>query len=231
MCRLSWAARPRVRPATTRLAARRLRSNSNGPWRVSSKSLMSNRRSRSGEANRPKLARCASPHSWVDDAGARTRAEVRGHGQRGTAQERERRDRHAAVPDRHQLRDPGPGLVLEERHRIRAVRAPQPRRPGWRAGSRAGPPHRRPDAPLVAVCTVIGPASCSTAVGASVPTGAAWLAALVRRDRLRDGGEHVRRADLLGQPVGIELGPERRADVGHRERHALAPELLVDLAQ
>src|SRR5215218_9925861 len=35
------------------------------PGRVSSKSLRSNSSRRSGEANRPKLDRCASPHSWA----------------------------------------------------------------------------------------------------------------------------------------------------------------------
>ena len=61
--RRSLAENPLSRPATARLAASRLTSHSNGPGRVSSKSLTSNTRRRSGEANAPKLDRCASPHS------------------------------------------------------------------------------------------------------------------------------------------------------------------------
>ena len=57
------AVNPLSRPATARLAARRLTSHSNGPGRVSSKSLTSKTSRRSGEANAPKLDRCASPHS------------------------------------------------------------------------------------------------------------------------------------------------------------------------
>jgi len=40
-----------------------LTSYSNGPGKVSSKSLTSNNSSRSGEANAPKFERCASPHT------------------------------------------------------------------------------------------------------------------------------------------------------------------------
>ena len=57
--------KPLSRPATDRLAASRLTSHSHGPGWVSSKSLTSNIRRRSGEANAPKFDRCASPHSWV----------------------------------------------------------------------------------------------------------------------------------------------------------------------
>ena len=61
--RRSLAPNPLSRPATARLAASRLTSHSNGPGSVSSKSLTSNTSRREGEANAPKLARCASPHS------------------------------------------------------------------------------------------------------------------------------------------------------------------------
>ena len=49
--------------ATAKLAASRLTSHSNGPGSVSSKSLTSKTSRRDGEANAPKLDRCASPHS------------------------------------------------------------------------------------------------------------------------------------------------------------------------
>ena len=54
---------PFSRAATTRLAAKRLTSHSNGPGRVSSKSRRSNARFRSGVAHRPKFSTWASPHS------------------------------------------------------------------------------------------------------------------------------------------------------------------------
>ena len=65
MSRLVSSVKPFSREATTTLAARRLRSHSHGPMDVSSKSLRSNTSRRSGLANTPKLARCASPQSWT----------------------------------------------------------------------------------------------------------------------------------------------------------------------
>ena len=63
--RRSERLKDRSRPAISKLAARRLTSHSQGPGRVSSKSLMSNISWRSGEANRPKLERWASPQHWT----------------------------------------------------------------------------------------------------------------------------------------------------------------------
>ena len=63
--RRSASSNPRARPATARLAARRLRSHSQGPGSVSSKSLSENTRSRSGEAKPPKFERWASPQAWT----------------------------------------------------------------------------------------------------------------------------------------------------------------------
>ena len=57
------ASKPRSRPATAMLAASRFTSHSNGPGRVSSKSLMLKTSLRSGAAKMPKLERCASPQS------------------------------------------------------------------------------------------------------------------------------------------------------------------------
>ena len=54
---------PLPRAATSRLAASRLTSHSHGPGSVSSKSLTSKTRRRSGEPNTPKLDRCASPQA------------------------------------------------------------------------------------------------------------------------------------------------------------------------
>ena len=61
--RISLAEKERERPAISKLAARRLTSHSNGPVLVSSKSLMSKIRARSGAANAPKFERWASPHA------------------------------------------------------------------------------------------------------------------------------------------------------------------------
>ncbi len=130
---LAVASSPSARPATTRLAASRMRSHSQAPGKVSSKSLMSNSRSRSGEANRPKFDRCASPHAWTVMPLSGSRGQVRRHRQRRPAVERERRDRHPPVADRHQLRDPGRCLLLEEGDRIRPVGC---RLPVAMAGSR-----------------------------------------------------------------------------------------------
>ena len=55
----------RDRAAISKLAASRFTSHSNGPGFVSSKSLMSNTSVRSGDANPPKFARCASPQHWT----------------------------------------------------------------------------------------------------------------------------------------------------------------------
>ncbi len=60
-CRRSAGAKPRSRPAISKLAASRFTSHSHGPGSVSSKSLMSNISWRSGEPNTPKLDRWASP--------------------------------------------------------------------------------------------------------------------------------------------------------------------------
>jgi hypothetical protein len=62
---LSALVRPLFCAAMVKLAAIRFTSYSNGPGRVSSKSLRSNTKSRSGEAKTPKFDKCASPHSWV----------------------------------------------------------------------------------------------------------------------------------------------------------------------
>ena len=47
--------------------------------------------------------------------------EIPGHGRRRAAEIGERRGDHPAVPDRHQVRHPGPGLIFENRDRVRSV--------------------------------------------------------------------------------------------------------------
>ena len=114
----SASEKSRSRPAISKLAARRFTSHSNGPGSVSSKSFTSNTSERSGEAKPPKLERCASPHSCTRQARARRRREVAGHDCRRPAVERERRDQHPAVADRHELGHATCSLVLEHAHRV-----------------------------------------------------------------------------------------------------------------
>ena len=63
--RASAAVKPFARAAITTLAASRLTSHSHGPGSVSSKSFESKTSVRSGEANRPKFERWASPLAWT----------------------------------------------------------------------------------------------------------------------------------------------------------------------
>ena len=64
--RASALVKPLLRAAIVKLAAKRFTSYSNGPGSVSSKSFRPNTKVRSGDANTPKLERCASPHSCTD---------------------------------------------------------------------------------------------------------------------------------------------------------------------
>ena len=115
--------KPRWRAATTKLAARRLTSHSQGPGSVSSKSLQSKTSWRSGEPKTPKLERWASPQIWAlrPERGVVERSDAMI--ERGTPEEGERRDEHAPVTDGDQLGDPGRGLVLEQGDRVGPVRA------------------------------------------------------------------------------------------------------------
>ena len=78
MVRRSFVVKPRSRPAISRLAASRLTSHSQGPGRVSSKSLMPKTRLRSAVPNTPKFETCMSPQHWtvrpVTGVGARSPA-------------------------------------------------------------------------------------------------------------------------------------------------------------
>ena len=110
--------KPRSRPAISKLAASRFTSHSNGPGSVSSKSLRSKTRVRSGEANPPKLARWASPQSCTFSPARGRRRQVGGHHVRRAAVEGERRDEHAAVADRARARARVGRLRLEDRDRV-----------------------------------------------------------------------------------------------------------------
>ena len=118
------------RAATIMLAASRLTSHSHGPGSVSSKSLTSNTRFRSGEANAPKFERCASPQHCTVRPRPRRGGEVVRHHRRRAPVEGERGDEHAAVADRHQLRHARGGLALEQLDRTGFSRLGVERRVG-----------------------------------------------------------------------------------------------------
>jgi hypothetical protein len=144
IARRSDGAKPRSRPAISKLAASLFTSHSHGPGRVSSKSLMSNTSWRSGEPNNPKLDRWASPQ-LNGDPRPRCRREVGSHDQRSTPVEGARRDEHPPIPDRDKLRDPAFGLLLQQRHRFGSGR-------GWFPG-----PMARPVRPSARILTPGGP--------------------------------------------------------------------------
>ena len=126
------------RPATTTLAARRLRSHSQGAGRVSSKSLMSKMMRRSGVAKPPKFDRWASPQACtrIPETGvdARSAAMMRGR----AAIEGERRLHHAAEADRHQLRHPALVRLIQEIDDVAPV--------AWRVSNGRAPRAGRPRA-------------------------------------------------------------------------------------
>ena len=113
--------KPLSRPATARLATRRLTSHSNGPGSVSSKSLTSKTSRRSGDAKHRSSTgarrRTAARAGRVRGSGC----QIGGHRQRGAPEEREGRDEHPPVPDRHQLGHP--------RLRLRSSSSPTGSRP------------------------------------------------------------------------------------------------------
>ena len=81
-------------------------------------------------AETPKLDRCASPQSCTLIPLVGVPGQVIGDHDRRPAIERERRDRHPAVPDRHQVGEPGLSLLLEERDQIGSVGGGLPARVG-----------------------------------------------------------------------------------------------------
>ena len=116
-----WAAlKPLARPAMTMLAASRLTSHSQGPGSVSSKSLASNTRRRSGEANRPKLEQVGVAAGLHDDVGPGRGGEVEGHHRGGAAVVGEGRLGHARVAQRDEVGQPVGLLALEDGDRVTA---------------------------------------------------------------------------------------------------------------
>ena len=96
--------RPLSRQATTKLAARRLTSHSQGAGRVSSRSLMEKMTLplRSGEA--AEVTQVGVPAALDADSGGRGGRQVGRHGEGRPAVERERGADHAPVAEGEQLR-------------------------------------------------------------------------------------------------------------------------------
>ena len=112
--------RPIDRAASTKEATSRLTSHSHGAGSVSSKSLMSKMMLRSGVAKPPKFSRWQSPHACtlMPVLGVRARSAAITAG--GAAVEGERRLQHAAVADRHKVRQPVGIRRTQQIYRIRA---------------------------------------------------------------------------------------------------------------
>ena len=179
----SWSltGKPLLCAAIIMLAARRLTSHSQGPGRVSSKSLTSNTSRRSGEAKTPKLDRCASPQHWTVRPRMRRGRQIAGHHHGGASIEREWRDQHPAVADRHELGHACRGLALEQVNRIDAVGRTAHSGRGWSVAPLPAPPSRTrraqppSGAPRLALCQPPLPlARCSHDHHGAVRCGAAW---------------------------------------------------------
>ena len=162
------------------------------------------------------------------DAGGRRRREVGRHRQRRAAIERERRHGHPAIADRHEVRHPGRGLLLEERDRIRAV--------GRRPSSRRGPPaglapwlRRGPPAVVARGNRGFGHAQPSPRRRPGVRRRRSSL--LVRhrrpgrvrpcdavgREHVAEGGEDAVDPDRVGQAVRVDQSADLRVQVADRE--------------
>ena len=141
----------------------RFRSHSHGPWWVSSKSVTSKSRSRSGEAKIPKFARWASPLSLHGDPGGRGRGQVVAMTAAAPRRNANGDATHASPPHGDQLGEPVPVLGVEERDRVGPVG-------GW-----------RPDA-------VLGAAHGGAPQPAPPPVGAPTPQPVTRRAATRSGG-------------------------------------------
>ena len=124
--RASASVKPLLRAAIVKLAAMRFTSYSNGPGSVSSKSLRSNnkrplRRREHTEVRQVRVA--AELHV---QSGRRRVLQVGRHDLRRAPVERERRDHHPAVTNRHEVGLPGGVLLLEQSHWVRTIRGGHP---------------------------------------------------------------------------------------------------------
>ena len=113
-----------------RLAASLLTSHSQGPGRVSSKSLMSKTRFPLGRGEQPKIQQVCVPAHLRGHSCAGSAGQVGGHEGGGASVEAERGLQHPAVADGHEVRQPGGRLRLDDVHGVRPGR----RGPVFRVG-------------------------------------------------------------------------------------------------
>ena len=220
------ASNPRSRPATAKLATSRLTSHSNGPGSVSSKSLTLKTSRRSGAAKTPKFERWASPQSCtcrpVRGVAARSAAMSDGR----AAVERERRDEHAPVAERDELRRPASRPAPRAARRGPAGRRRAPSRACAERGTSA-----RAARPRAARSAGVG---CGTTAGA---LGAAARRRVLRgaaRERSRTGALCLISANSV-TPLGSHH-PARHAcaahhPIGMRTRSRRAPRWWAPLRE
>ena len=116
------SSKPRSRPATAKLATRRLTSHSNGPGRVSSKSLSAEDEPPVGRREGAEVGQVRVAAELGVQPGTRAAGQIGRHQVRSAAVEGERRDEHPAVADRHQLGHARLRLLLEQLDRVGPVR-------------------------------------------------------------------------------------------------------------
>ena len=116
--RVSFGVKSRSRPAIAKLAARRFRSHSQGPGRVSSKSLTSKHQTAVGGGEDAEVREVGVAAGLDLQPGLGGLREVHRHDRRRAAIEGERRGEHPPVADRDELLDAALGLVLEQLDRI-----------------------------------------------------------------------------------------------------------------
>ena len=195
------------------LAASRLTSHSHGPGSVSSKSLASKTSARSGEANRPKFDRCASPQICTSMSVRGVVGEVEGHDGRRAAVVGEGRLGHPRVAQGDQLLEPVGLLGVQDRDRVairRAARMRRARRAG-RACARPWPRRR---------------ARCGWTHGRAVQV--LLDRGLGAPRRVIDGRGGLVRRGLLHDALGLVVG--RHRVLAHQHACGLALEVDVRLA-
>ena len=121
-----FSSKPRSRPATAKLATSRLTSHSNGPGKRLVEVVEAEDELAVGRGEAAEVRQVGVAAELRVEPGPRARREIRGHQVRGAAVERERRDEHAAVADRNELRHAGLRLLLEQLDGVGAMQGGLP---------------------------------------------------------------------------------------------------------
>ena len=121
-----FSSKPRSRPATAKLAARRLTSHSNGSGKRLVEVVEAEDELAVGRGEAAEVRQVGIAAELGVEPGARAGGQIRRHQVGGAAVERERRDEHAAVADRNELRHAGLRLLLEQLDGVRAMQGRLP---------------------------------------------------------------------------------------------------------